>query len=57
MSFATERHLDGLVVIGARNRLTTSNIMDPNPPCVFMDSYITKLMCTKCTAMTSSGAI
>jgi LacI family transcriptional regulator len=43
MSFATERHLDGLVVIGASEQADHfQHIMDLNLPCVFMDSYITK---------------
>lgn len=43
MSFVKERHLDGLVVIGANeNADHFQDIMELDIPCVFMDSYITK---------------
>ena len=43
IGFAKERHLDGLVVIGANeNSHHFQSILKLNVPCVFMDSYVTK---------------
>ncbi len=43
VSFVNERHLDGLVVIGANeNADHFKNILKLDIPCVFMDSYISR---------------
>ncbi len=43
VSFANERHLDGLVVIGVdENSEHFEDILELGLPCVFMDSYISK---------------